>query len=343
MNEEPKRYFRRTKVVDSEELSGELFSTEVHWLAPFREQCFYELPASFPLNTHILHKDGKVIGMDAASAAAVWALQVKPGMDCIDTCCAPGMKLSLIKECTDSAVVGLDVSETRLDVCYKLLRKIGHAGLTSDLYRVDPDWDMSKNIGACTLFEELRMRRKKSKGKKRRKVFESVNPLHRLYDRVLVDTECSHDGSARHVVKHSEPDEFRDGGSTTRGFWHTHVKSSNNRQRYSTEDEMNELIRLQKRLIRNGFGLLKPGGIMVYSTCSLQNRQNQEIVEGFLKEVGDNACPATLPFACLDDRDRVTNLPVVPATRLSSFSCIFDPEISGTSGQYIAVICRVPS
>lgn len=341
MNRDQKRYFRKTPLLFPEEATGELFSNEVEWLAPFMKQCFYELPASFPLNSHALHKEGKIIGMDAASAAAIWALHVEPGMECIDTCCAPGMKLSLIKECTDSRVFGLDVSESRLDVCHKLLLKIGHASLTSSLYRVDPEWDMTKKIGACTLFEQVRMRRKKSKGKKKRKVLQSIDPLAGQYDRVLVDTECSHDGSARHVLKHSDPHEFRDSEGTTRGFWHTHVKKSNNRQRYSTEDEMEDLIQLQKRLIRNGFALLKPGGIMVYSTCSLQNRQNQEIVEGLLEEFATIALPGSLPFTCLNDEDEKGHK--VPALRLSSFSCIFDPQTSGTSGQFIAVISRATS
>lgn len=41
---------------------------------------------------------GFVIGMDAASMAAVLALQPRHGDVILDVCCAPGMKLNLIAD-----------------------------------------------------------------------------------------------------------------------------------------------------------------------------------------------------------------------------------------------------
>jgi len=323
------RYFRRTPL--SRE-NSELFENEVEWLRPFRENTFYQIDKTFPLNSHELHKNGEIVGMDAASAAPVWALRLEEGLTCLDLCCAPGMKLSLISELVGSDnVVGTDVSEPRLDVCYNLLGKLGYVEVRKYL-------NQRVNENECVAFDEVRQKRKRNGGKKRRN-FEAKNPFEVFYDRVLVDTECSHDGSVRHTVKH-ESGKKEESAAVNQGFWSKHsYKTEKNRVRYSTEAEMEGLIYLQKQLIRKGFSLLKSGGIMVYSTCSLQPRQNQEIVEDFLKEIGEEAKCVELPFACVGDQT-TGSLPSVPAKRISENSCLFDPTESGTSGQFLAVISR---
>lgn len=47
--------------------------------------------------------------------------------------------------------------------------------------------------------------------------------------------------------------------------------------------EIKELTELQERLLRKGFSLLKPGGILVYSTCTISREENQEMAEAALK------------------------------------------------------------
>jgi 16S rRNA C967 or C1407 C5-methylase (RsmB/RsmF family) len=51
---------------------------------------------------------------------------------------------------------------------------------------------------------------------------------------------------------------------------------------------MDELVDLQKRLLRSGFRLLKSGGILVYSTCSLSSKQNEQVVSSLLHEYHDS-------------------------------------------------------
>lgn len=83
------------------------------------------------------------------------------------------------------------------------------------------------------------------------------------FDRVLVDAECSSDGAIRHIQK-------RQLSSCSRGpAW--------------DDSNIDELVDLQKRLIDSGFRLLKSGGILVYSTCSLSTRQNEDVVDWLLK------------------------------------------------------------
>lgn len=85
-----------------------------------------------------------------------------------------------------------------------------------------------------------------------------------LYDRVLVDAECTHDGSLKHMAKHA-----------ARG-WDVLPERMLNAER------LEALGRLQRALLLNGFNLLRPGGRLVYSTCSLTTAQNEDVVRWFL-------------------------------------------------------------
>ena len=108
-----------------------------------------------------------------------------------------------------------------------------------------------------------------------------------LFDRVLVDAECSTDGSIKHVQKVLE-------------------QHANSQQKESVSNniisllndkaKLNALHSLQQRLAFNGFRLLRPGGSMVYSTCSLEEGQNEDIVRSLLK-VHTNAVlvPVSVP------------------------------------------------
>ena len=55
--------------------------------------------------------------------------------------------------------------------------------------------------------------------------------------------------------------------------------------RYRIEPKaIKELAGLQADLLRTASGLVKPGGKICYSTCSIQKCENSEIVENFLKQ-----------------------------------------------------------
>ncbi|GJS20601.1 bacterial Fmu (Sun)/eukaryotic nucleolar NOL1/Nop2p [Tanacetum coccineum] len=81
---------------------------------------------------------------------------------------------------------------------------------------------------------------------------------------VLVDAECTHDGSIKHIQK------FENWGWTTL------------ERRVLDAERTDDLTVLQFRLLTNGFNLLKVGGYLVYSTCSLTCAQNEDVVEKFL-------------------------------------------------------------
>jgi 16S rRNA (cytosine967-C5)-methyltransferase len=51
-----------------------------------------------------------------------------------------------------------------------------------------------------------------------------------------------------------------------------------------TLEELERLGRLQAELLRKASVMLKPGGLMVYATCSVLPRENEWLVESFLRE-----------------------------------------------------------
>ena len=77
-------------------------------------------------------------------------------------------------------------------------------------------------------------------------------PFSRMFDRILVDAPCS--------------------GTGTLG------RNPEIRWRLKPSD-IEELHEKQCRILQNALGALAPGGRLVYSTCSLERRENEEVVE----------------------------------------------------------------
>jgi 16S rRNA (cytosine967-C5)-methyltransferase len=77
------------------------------------------------------------------------------------------------------------------------------------------------------------------------------------FDAILLDAPCSSTGTIRR-----HPDVF----------WAKDL------------GDVEKLAGVQARLLRHAFGLLKPGGTLVFSNCSLDPREGEELVETFLKE-----------------------------------------------------------
>jgi 16S rRNA (cytosine1407-C5)-methyltransferase len=89
------------------------------------------------------------------------------------------------------------------------------------------------------------------------------------YDRVLVDAPCS--GEGRFLV--FEP-------ATTRP-WSPRVVA--------------ESTRLQRKLLASGARALRPGGVLVYSTCTLNAAENEDVVQWAIGELGLE--PEPIPLA----------------------------------------------
>ncbi len=87
------------------------------------------------------------------------------------------------------------------------------------------------------------------------------------FDRILLDAPCSGFGVIRR-----KPD----------------LKWS------KKETEIPQIRRIQRDILWNVHRLLKPGGVLVYSTCTIERSENQELVEEFLAEHPEFAADPSL-------------------------------------------------
>ena len=91
-----------------------------------------------------------------------------------------------------------------------------------------------------------------------------------VFDRVLVDAECTHDASWRHAAKaDADADGARDAAAAR-------VAAALGAERRASLPE------LQRGLLAAGFARCRDGGVVVYSTCSAREEQNEEVVRAFL-------------------------------------------------------------
>ncbi len=84
-----------------------------------------------------------------------------------------------------------------------------------------------------------------------------------LFDRILLDAPCSATGIVR---RHPDIKVLR------------------------TPEEIDRLGQLQHQLLQNLWSLLKPGGVLLYATCSIMPKENTRVVEAFLTRNPDASC-----------------------------------------------------
>jgi 16S rRNA (cytosine967-C5)-methyltransferase len=82
-------------------------------------------------------------------------------------------------------------------------------------------------------------------------------PFARTFDRILVDVPCTGTG--------------------------TLARNPEIKQRLR-EADVERLRKVQREILRNALAALAPGGRLVYSTCSLEPEENEQVVEGILME-----------------------------------------------------------
>lgn len=278
----------------------------IPWLNGFG---FYAVPASVKLSQSECFRSGRVYGMDVSSGAAVAVLMSNKydadksteksdsSRRVLDLCCAPGLKLCMLadmlvhKDDDSSMVVGVDIAPTRLNICKNIIKKYHAAHDAAATIRLYCGDGVTFGTVDKTLVFDSQVARDESKqAGKRKRMNKSARARERkrlkliagesstkqqmqLFDRVLVDAECSTDGSLKHIQQQVKKHGVIDN------------------QQLMDEDQLNELVQLQKGLIASGFRLLKPGGTLVYSTCSLSTSQNEGVVQWLLDE---NKLDATL-------------------------------------------------
>lgn len=86
-----------------------------------------------------------------------------------------------------------------------------------------------------------------------------IKRLQKTADRVLLDVPCSGLG----VLRRNPSSKWK-----------------------LTLKDIDEVIVLQREILKNYSSMVKPGGLLVYATCSLLRRENEDQVEWFSKEMG---------------------------------------------------------
>lgn len=74
--------------------------------------------------------------------------------------------------------------------------------------------------------------------------------------------------------------------------------------RYHDSAVLDEVAKIQMKLLENGYYLLKKGGKMVYSTCTLNKKENEKMVDSFIAKHPDCQIEyqrTILPFEYLSD------------------------------------------
>jgi 16S rRNA C967 or C1407 C5-methylase (RsmB/RsmF family) len=145
----------------------------------------------------------------------VQALEITQDDQVLDLCCAPGAKLCMISNLLGNqgvgTVTGVDLAGHRLATCRSLVKKYKVAAKVR-LFEADGttfDVPPPCRIGNRWIHEqqdkEPDAKRQKTEV---RKPFYAPRLLRsddqvkgRLYDKVLVDAECTHDGSIAHILK----------------------------------------------------------------------------------------------------------------------------------------------
>lgn len=95
-------------------------------------------------------------------------------------------------------------------------------------------------------------------------------------------------------------------------------------------EEINELPALQYRILSNSAKLLKNGGRLIYSTCTINTKENNEVADKFLSEHKDfEALPLNIPENIKRGIDESYN-------QLTLF-----PHINGTDGFFISAFRKV--
>ncbi len=234
------------------------------WL---EENLVFELKSHPPLAALESFRRGWFYVQDPGTLLAPGELKPRPGETILDFCAAPGGKTTFIAQLMrdEGKIVAGDIFEDRL----KLLREnCVRLGVTcvetvmNDWNRPHPDphpQEREQQSSARKISSDARLA-DQPPAIPPRPAGEGRGEGGRIFDRILVDAPCSNTGVMRRRVD----------------------------LRWRIRPE--EILRLQQTqlvLLEQAASRLKPGGVLVYSTCSLEPEENQEVVKEFLREHKD--------------------------------------------------------
>jgi len=94
------------------------------------------------------------------------------------------------------------------------------------------------------------------------------------------------------------------------------------------QKDLIKISETQKKLLKAAFSVLKKDGMIVYSTCSLEPEEDEEVVNYAIDELNASLIKIT------DEKYKQAFNPQLPGTLK------FWPEITETQGFFVAIICK---
>ncbi|WP_295859164.1 transcription antitermination factor NusB [uncultured Fibrobacter sp.] len=193
--------------------------------------------------------EGKISFQNPSAYEVVKLLDAKPGMSVWDACAAPGGKTALLAEMDPSLdILATDPSEHRLEKMKDLMDRLGFTNVK--IACVDALAPSLSSLVSRLSSLEQPLSSLVSVG-------ELAEPrLSSKFDRILLDVPCSNMG----VVARRPESVYR-----------------------LTQESLKELASLQLRILESAARFLKPGGRLVYATCSPDPMETTQVVSKFLK------------------------------------------------------------
>ena len=193
------------------------------------------------------HLLGDYYIQELASMLPIIALKPQPGEIILDLCSAPGSKTTQVcsKMNNTGTIIANEVSLGRIKI---LASNLERCGVANTIITKKDGVAFCKRIKK----ENLIRRDPKLKGG-----VDKGNLGSFYFDRILVDAPCSGEGTLRSSPK-------------TYVMWN--IKTIKN------------LPRIQKNLVASALEILKPGGEIIYSTCTHAPEENEGVVDYLLKE-----------------------------------------------------------
>lgn len=139
----------------------------------------------------------------------------------------------------------------------------------------------------------------------------SFSKFEDTFDRILVDAPCSNTGMIRKNFKYVK-------------IWR--------------ERDVVALSRLQKDLVMSAYSALKPGGVLVYSTCSFDPEEDEEVVDFLLSNTEAKMMPVSLelkshpPFTEFEGKEFDSRV---------NYCLRIHPQDNNSEGFFIAKIKKV--
>lgn len=266
------------------------------------------------------------VPLDFDSELRVLDLCCSPGLKLLQMADCFHKKPSNTQKPRPVKVVGVDICEHRMNICKKIVQKYfieetsgrgnaeeSHVGI--QLYREDgttfgvqrPNLVFDSGVAMEEMVQRGGKRKRMNKSARARekkrlrqiattecgsatqrenskstKDENEVGNNIQLFDFVLVDAECSTDGSFKHIRQRLQEAQKKQQNKDA-------VRHEEENIMLTDPDKLTDLVELQRKLMASGFRLLKEGGALVYSTCSLSEDQNEKVVNWLLESHKDAA------------------------------------------------------